>query len=53
MESLRKIAKKLNAILNHNLHLDNQYTGTNSNTLANVVTNLKITPNLRLLTLEI
>ena len=48
-----KIAKKLNTILNHNLHLDNQYTATNSNTLANVVTKLKITPNHRLLTLDI
>jgi hypothetical protein len=48
-----KIAKKLNTILNHNLYLDNQYTATNSNTMANVVTKLKITPNHRLLTLDI
>jgi len=48
-----KIAKKLNKILNHNLHLDNQYTATNSNTLASSVTKLKITPNHRLLTLDI
>jgi hypothetical protein len=40
-----KIAKKINTILNHNLFLEN--------TLANVVTKLKITPNHRLLTLDI
>ena len=45
-----KIAKKLNKILNHNLHLDNQYTATNSNS---AVTKLKISPNHRLLTLDI
>ena len=39
-----KIAKKLNGILNHSLQLDNQYTATNSNTLANALANLKITP---------
>jgi len=48
-----KIAKKLNAILNHNLHPDNQYITTNSNILTNAVTKLKIKPNHRLLTLNI
>jgi hypothetical protein len=50
---LYKVAKRLNTILNHNLHLDNQYTVTNSNTLANYVTKVKVTPNSRLLNLDI
>jgi hypothetical protein len=48
-----KIAKKLNTILNHNLHIENQYNTTDSNALANIITKLKITPNHRLLTLDI
>ena len=44
--------KKLNAILNQNLHVDNQYIATNSNTLTNALIKLKIKPNHRLLTLN-
>ena len=48
-----KVIKKLNAILNQNLHVDNQYIATNSNTLTNALIKLKIKPNHRLLTLNI
>jgi hypothetical protein len=37
-----KIAKKLNTILNNHLHLENQYSAINSNTLASDLIQLKI-----------
>ena len=37
-----KAAKRLNIILNQYLHLDNQYTTTNSNSLASDLIKLKI-----------
>jgi len=48
-----KIAKKLNTILKNHIHLNNQYTATNSTTLANDLTKLKINSNHRLQTLDI
>jgi hypothetical protein len=48
-----KVAKKLNTILNNHLHLENQYSAINSNTLAKDLIQLKINDKHRLLTLDI
>jgi hypothetical protein len=48
-----KAAKKLNTILSNHLHLGNQYNVITSNTLANDLTQLKISNKHRLLTLDI
>jgi len=48
-----RTAKKLNRLLINHLHLNNQYKTTNSTTLANDLTKLKINGNHRLLTLDI
>jgi hypothetical protein len=48
-----KTAKKLNTILNNHLHLENQYNATNSNILAEELTQMKINDRHILLTLDI